>query len=720
MRLLKIHLFFWVCLFFVASLFAAPSKELTVEDIYTTLKLKPKYGKTLQMLPRGKQVSYIEINASTGDQELWICDIKSNERRKILSNAELPRIGSDSLAVSLMEYQWSAKEDGILIEDLNDLFYFDFTSNQFKQITSTTEKEENSLISPDGKWISFNRHNDLFVYNLDTGQEKALTRDGSDNVLNGKLAWVYEEEFYTRGDTRGYTWSPDGRYIMFYWMDQQDVPVYPLVDYKDIHTELKMTHYPKAGDPNPVVKLGVIEVESGNIQWINTGDNKDIYLPRYYWLPDNRTVAFMCLDRLQQHLAFLFADISTGKSRVVLTEAQPQWIEIENYVYFLKQQKAFIWGSERSGYWHLYLYDYQGNLIQTLTSGNWDVTDLNGVNETKGYVFFTSTRDDITERQFYRVGLDGVNMVRLSDKSGMHDITMVNNSIYYLDEYSNSTIPAQISAHSDDGQFLEYIDENLHPELEAYDLQKPEFFQIPGDSGLTFNAFMIKPPDFNRAEKYPVLVYIYGGPNSQTVNKKFKNLWHQMMAQKGYIIFCMDNRGTGYRGLAWSRVVYRHLGKYELADHLTGIKYLQQLSYVDPHCIGIWGWSYGGYMVLYSLTHSGVFKTGVSIAPVTDWRYYDTIYTERYMGLPSENKQGYFDSAPLNFADDLKGKLFLAHGTLDDNVHFQNSVMMIDRLIDEDKKYHLEIFPNHGHSIRNTADRIYLFETITEFLLGNL
>jgi len=231
---------------------------------------------------------------------------------------------------------------------------------------------------------------------------------------------------------------------------------------------------------------------------------------------------------------------------------------------------------------------------------------------------------------------------------------------------------------------------------------------------------MIKPPDFNPTRKYPVLIYIYGGPNSQTVNMKFGNLWHQMMAQKDYIVFCMDNRGTGYRGLAWSRVVYRQLGKYELADHLAGIRYLQGLPYVDPDRIGIWGWSYGGYMVLYALTHSGVFKSGASVAPVSDWRYYDSIYTERYMGLPSENKKGYYDTAPLHFVGDLKGKLFLAHGTLDDNVHFQNSVMMIDKLIDEDKKYHLEIFPNHGHSILNTADRIYLFEAITEFLLENL
>ncbi len=719
MRHLKISLFIWICMFIVSGLFAIPAKQLTVEDIYATLKLKPKYGKTLQMLPQGKQVSYIEINAGTGDQELWICDIKSKERRKILSNAELPQIGADSLLLSLMAYQWSDKEDGILIEDLDDLFYFDFTSNQFIRITDTPEKEENSLISPDGKWISFNRHNDLFVYNLETGKEKALTSNGSDDLFNGKLAWVYEEEFYTRGDTRGYNWSPDGHYIAFYQMNQQNVPLYPLIDYRDVHTDLKMTHYPKAGDPNPVVKLGVVNVENGDIQWVDTGKNTDIYLPRYYWLPDNRTLAFIRLDRLQQHLEFLFADISSGKSRIVLTEEQPQWIEIRDYVHFLKKQKAFIWGSESSGYWHLYLYDYQGNMIQTLTSGDWDVTELNGVNESQNYVFFTSTKENITERQFYRIGIDGQNMVRLSEKPGIHSVTMVDNSIYYLDNYSSSIIPEQISAHNDDGQFLEYIDENSHPELEAYDLQEPEFFQIPGDSGLTFNAYMIKPPDFNPKRKYPVLVYIYGGPNSQSVDMEFKNLWHQMMAQKGYIIFCMDNRGTGFRGLAWSRVVYRQLGKYELADHLTGIRYLQRLPYVDPDRIGIWGWSYGGYMVLYALTHSDVFKAGASVAPVSDWRYYDSIYTERYMGLPSENKQGYYDSAPLHFAGDLKGKLFLAHGTLDDNVHFQNSVMMIDKLIDEDKKYHLEIFPNHGHSILNTADRIYLFEAITEFLREN-
>ncbi|MEJ2635519.1 MAG: prolyl oligopeptidase family serine peptidase, partial [Calditrichia bacterium] len=385
------------------------------------------------------------------------------------------------------------------------------------------------------------------------------------------------------------------------------------------------------------------------------------------------------------------------------------------FVYFFKNKNRFIWGSEQSGYNHLYLYDYNGTLLQPLTQGDWAVTSLEGVDENKGLVYYVSTEKDLLERQLYVVNLKGQDKTMLTAKEGFNEISMAPHAKYYLDDFSAPLTPGQISMHQADGKFLADVNVRKAPDYSEYNLVMPEYFTIKSDSGLTYHASMIKPPDFDPAKKYPVLVYVYGGPHSQVVAKNFTNPWHQMMAQKGFIVFMMDNRGTANRGRKWETAIYRDLGRIELIDQLRGISYLKSLPYVDANRINIWGWSYGGYMTLYALTHSDVFHAGTAVAPVTDWRYYDSIYTERYMGLPSENEKGYQESAPLNYAGQLKGKLFLAHGSDDDNVHFQNSVQFIHRLIDSDLLYRFQVYPNQSHSIRSIPDRIQLFQSITRF-----
>lgn len=663
----------------------------------------------------------MEINKNTGDQELWIYDVKSGLKKRILRNSELAFFDKDdSLSLSLMDYQWNPHEDGILVTDLGDLFYLDLEVDSLRRLTKSNEPEKDATFSPDGRWVSFIRKNDLFIYDLQNDNEKKLTSDGSEDILNGRLSWVYEEEFGTRGDDLGYSWSPNAHFIVFYQMDESNVPQYPLINYQPVHPEIVFKRYPKAGDNNPIVKLGVINVLTSKLLWINTGEDADNYIPRFYWVPGSHEIAFMQLDRKQKHLKFIFANIQSGDTRVVISERHPKWINIGDFVHFLKKQPAFIWGSEQSGYRHLYLYDLNGKLIRPLTIGGWAVTSLEGVNEAQRLVYFIGTKDDITERHFYSASLLGGEPKRLSNREGVHRVKMASNSRYYLDTFSSPLTPQQISLFSGDGKFLTYIDENKQPELDQYHLQEMDFIEVKGENGLTYHAFMIKPPGFNPEKKYPVLIYVYGGPHSQRVIKEFTGLWHQLMVQKGYIVFCLDNRGTDNRGLAWSTAVYRQLGKLELEDQLEGVKYLKKLPFVDPDRIGIWGWSYGGFMVLYALTHSDAFKTGVSVAPVTDWRFYDTIYTERYMDMPGENNDGYFNSAPLNFAEQLSGKLFLAHGMRDGNVNFQNTEDMVDKLVKAGKKFQLQIYPNQSHSILSTADRIHLFESITDFLLLNL
>ena len=719
----------WVKGFIIFSLFLKlvvfaeePSfKKLTVEDIYLNLNLYQKLPRALKWLPKGKQLSYVKISPENGEQQLWIMDAKSRIARSILSNKQLQVIeGKDTLQISLMRYSWFPGEDGLLLQDLNDLFYYSFDRNKIVRLTRTPETEENVSISPDGRKVAFVRNNNLYIVNVPSGQEKQLTFDGEEHLLNGKKDWVYQEELGSRGDFKGYWWSPDSRKIAYYQMDDRPVPEYPLVDFSQLHPVVTMERYPKAGEPNPIVKVGVVNVETAKTVWLNLGDDTDVYFPRVYWVPGTGEVAVMRLDRHQQHLDFLFCNPTSGESRVVLSESDPHWINIEDFVYFFKKKNWFLWGSERSGYRHLYLYDLQGNLIRQLTEGDWAVTSLEGVDERKGYAYFVGTKDGLLERHLYRVGLDSRKIKRLTREEGVHSVRVAPEGRYFIDYFSAPLTPVRVTLYRADGKRIKVLEKNEHPELAEYQLSNPEFLTITGKAGLEYHAMMIKPPHFDPTRKYPVLIHVYGGPHSQLVIKRFTNLWHQMMAQKGYIVFTLDNRGTANRGRDWETAIYKHFGKLELEDQLVGVKYLKSLPYVDSTRIGIWGWSFGGYMTLYAMTHSREFKAGVAVAPVTDWRYYDTIYTERYMALPEENADGYYQSSPINFADSLHGALLIAHGTVDDNVHFQNTVEFIDRLVDAGKLYQLLIYPGKEHSIRGQEARIHLFRSITEFLLKNL
>ncbi len=705
----------------IVSGWALPAKELTVEDIYTSLPRSGKSSYDFKWVPGGEKISYVKYDQENGEQQLRIYNVKKKSEKVAVSASQLI-LPDDTTQVSLAHYEWLPSGDGLLIRYLGDLFYYQLHSGKFTRLTATPEREEDVALSPDGRWVSFVRENDLYLAELSSGNVRRLTSDGQAHVMNGKKDYVYQEEFGKRFDFKGYWWSPDSRYIAYYQMDDRNLPEYPLVDYRPLDPEVRFQRYPKPGDPLPVVKIGVVNIGNGTRKWLDLDENPDVYYPRVYWLKNSEKVAVIKLDRLQQNLDLYFADAVTGQSRVILSESNPYWINIDDdeFVYFFENKNQFIWGSERSGFQQLYLYDFNGQLIRQITSGNWAVTSLEGVNEKDELVYFISTRPDIHERQLYRMSLEGKNMEQLSEKHGIHSVKMSPDSRYYIDTFESPLRPERVTLHLANGKETAVLDENPHPELEQYGLVMPEIMQIKGENGLIYDVKMLKPADFDPGKKYPVLVYVYGGPHSQLVQKDYTDLWHQLMVQKGYIVFTLDNRGTANRGRSWETPVYKHLGKIELEDQLQGVRYLQSRPYVDADRIGIWGWSYGGYMTLYAMTHSDVFKAGAAVAPVTSWRYYDCIYTERYMGLPSENPEGYFSSAPLNFTANLSGKLLMAHGSGDDNVHFQNTARFIDNLVRDEIQFNLRVYPNQKHSITSTPDRIHLFRSITQFFLENL
>ncbi|NIW45045.1 MAG: S9 family peptidase, partial [Gammaproteobacteria bacterium] len=452
----------------------------------------------------------------------------------------------DTRQISLMNYTWFPNQSELLLLNEGDIWHYQLNEEKLIRLTNTEAVEEEADISPKGKSVSFIRENDLYVMNLDTGEERQLTTEGSETILNGKLDWVYQEELVGRGIFRGYFWSPKSDKIAYLRFDTSNIPEYPLVDWRPYHPEVENMRYPKAGDPNSTVKLGVVSIDNSETVWMDTGEEKAVYFPRVYWLPDGKTVAFMRLDRLQQHLELLFADANTGESRVILEERDPYWINLGDYVHFFKNKDRFLWGSERSGYNHLYLYNYEGKVVKQLTGGEWLVDKLAGVNEIDGWIYFTATKKDLRERHVYRVNTGGDKFERISDRCGVHEIKMAATGKFYADKFSSTERPSEVTLHRGSGDLLETIvgdDQNLP---RKFAISEPEFLTFTGDKGITYYARIIKPPDFDPGKKYPMLIYTYGGPHGQVVQNKFGGLsqkWHLMLAQRGYIIFSMDNRG---------------------------------------------------------------------------------------------------------------------------------------------------------------------------------
>jgi dipeptidyl-peptidase-4 len=720
------------------------TKMITVERIFGEPNLSGSLTTGIEWSPDAKHISYLERDPQGNDDrsELWTMDAATGER-KVLVNSETlkavtqPQKTTPTQATGLGRiqpgsYVWSPTSNSLLFKGRSNLVLLDLKTMAKKPLVSGDRDIEDPKFSPDGRWVSFVRDWNLWVVNVASGETKAITTGGSEEILKGKLDWVYPEELDL---TTAYWWSPDSSKIAFLEMDERPVRRYPIMDMSSPAGELEYTRFPQAGEPNPIVRVGVAPVTGGQIKWMDTGSDTDMYLARVVWLHNSGRVAIERLNRSQNQLDLLFCDAATGASQTILTETDKYWINISDDPYFFSDDKRFLWSSERSGFRHYYLYDISGRQLDQLTSGIWGITGTSGfgpgavnhpaVDEAHGEIYFLANKDDVADTQLYRLSIRDKSITRITHESGTHHVVIAPDHSGFEDNYSNAMTPPRQGLYRANGTLVALINSNDIPELAEYHLSRPEFVRISARDGTKLYAMTILPPSFDSSRKYPVLIDVYGGPRFQNVQNTWGGrnfVWLEMMAQKGFIIFRLDNRGSFNRGHAFETPIYHQFGKVELQDQMAGVNYLKSLAYVDGSRIGIWGWSYGAYMTLEAMVNApDVFKAGVSVAPVSDWRLYDTIYTERYMGRPQDNSDAYKNSSPVNQIGSLKGRLMLVHGTGDDNVHFANTSEVLNELIAHGSyPTDLLIFPGRGHSIGDSPARIELFQRITEFFLKNL
>jgi len=582
----------------------------------------------------------------------------------------------------------------------------------------------NVKFSPDSKKLGYVKNDNLYIYDITSRTERQITFDGNGIIINGHFDWVYEEEFSI---IDGWRFSPDGKQIAYWQLDQSPVPEIEIQQFDSLYCNSIKMRYPKAGSPNSIVKIGVINLSDGKNTFMDLGNESDIYIPRIYFTQNENELAIIKMNRLQNRLDLLLANTLNGSSKIVFTDTDSCWVDVENLdIYFLKDKKHFLITSERDGFKHIYLFDLNGKFIRQITKGNWEVDKIVDIDEKNELIYFTSGAGNPLIRNLYKINFNGKGLLKVTNFSGTTVINFSPNLKNFILTYSSINSVPKVFLASVSGQILDTLinNSNIEKTLKEYSFSTPEFISFTTSDGVSINAMMIKPPDFDSTKKYPVLFYNYSGPGSQIVRNAWggaQYLWHQMLAQEGYIIFMIDNRGTGGRGKSFKNIVYRNLGHWEVNDLIEAVKFLKSLSYIDGERIGIWGWSYGGYIsALTILEANEYFKTAVSVAPVTHWKFYDTIYTERYMSTPELNPDGYEKSAVTNKANKLKGKLLLIHGTADDNVHFQNTVVLVDELIKANKQFQVMFYPGKDHGIGGGKTRLQLFTLITNFIKENL
>jgi dipeptidyl-peptidase-4 len=566
-------------------------------------------------------------------------------------------------------------------------------------------------------------------------QEKAVTTDGSFNrIINGSTDWVYEEEF---GFAKGFAWSPDSRMLAFYTFDESQVPEYNLQKWGSLYPQDYRFKYPKAGEKNSVVSISTYDLAAARTTRMDVGPETNQYIPRLMWTTAPGLLSIQRLNRLQNKLEILHADAATGKTKVVLTDTNPAYVEINDDLRYLEGGKQFLFTSEQDGYQHLYLYDIGGKLVRQVTKGPWEISAINGFDPKTSTIYYTSTEGSALQRHLHRINLSGKDKVRLSDAgNGTDVVNMSPDCRYFLNNHSSAGVPNVISLREGrSGKVVKVLEDNarLRQTLSQYNLGTHEFFTFKTADGQELNGWVMKPANFDAGKKYPVLMYCYGGPSfgtssTQTVLDNAgggvgfnRYLWQQYLTEQGYLVVSVEGRGSSGRGAAFRKATYANLGKYEAIDQAAGATYLATLPYVDKARIGLWGWSFGGYLTALAMTKTpDLFKMGISVAPVTNWRYYDTVYTERYLKTPQENPTGYDDNSPVQFADRLKGKFLLIHGTGDDNVHFQNSVAFADALIKANKDYQTLYYPNRSHGISGGNTSLHLYRQMTNFIQQNL
>ncbi|HYC86614.1 MAG TPA: S9 family peptidase, partial [Chryseosolibacter sp.] len=609
-----------------------------------------------------------------------------------------------------------------------EYFVFDRSQKTIQKL-STNGRQSYATFSPDGSKVAFVRMNNLFVVDLTTLEELQITADGAFNkVINGSTDWVYEEEF---SFVIGFFWSPDSRKIAYYKFDESGVREYNLQRWNAgvLYPEDYRFKYPKAGESNSVVSIWLYDVGSRVTTQAETGEAGDFYIPRVKWTKDPNVLSIRKLNRLQNTLELIHANAATGKSKVVLTEKSDTFIDIEftDDLTYLADRKHFIHSSEADGYKQLYLYSMDGVLVRKLPTGDSDIVDFLGLDEKAKILYYTSKEISPLETHLYSLSLDGRKKIRMSQERGTHDINMSRDFQFYIDHHSSASTPTVVTLFQTKAnrpvKILEK-NEGLAAQVREFNLAKKEFFSFNTSDRSLLNGFMLKPSDFSANREYPVVMYQYSGPGSQNVLDAWSGghfYFHQMLVQHGYIVVVVDTRGTGGRGEKFKKVTYKRLGEFELDDILETAKYLSTLNFVDDTRMAVWGWSYGGYMSSLAMTKgAGVFKVGIAVAPVTSWRFYDTIYTERYLQTPQLNPEGYDVNSPSTHADKLRGKFLLVHGTADDNVHFQNSVVLQQALINAGKQFDSFYYPDKTHSISGGKTRLHLYTMMFDYIRTNL
>ena len=653
---------------------------------------------------------------------------------------DLSQIKSEKLK-NFSDFSFDTRETRILLlADKEAIYRRSFTANYFvydigKQIitqVSDNGKQQLATFSPDGTKVAFVRLNNLFYTDLQSGKETQITEDGKFNfVINGVPDWVYEEEFEFN---KAFEWSPDGQYLAWVRFDESLVAQFsmtmfqglePSLDENKLYPGVSAFKYPKAGDPNSVVSVNTYSLMSGEKQVMDIGSETDIYIPRIRFTQDSAQLAIFRLNRLQNNLEILLASPSTGKSQILITETNKYYLD-ENYfddVKFLEDKLHFTMRSEKDGFSHIYLYNMQGKLVSQITKGDFDVTTLNGVDVKNKLLYYTSAEPKPYQREVYSIKWDGSGKKKISVSTGSNSVKFSEGFKFYSITSSSAKTPSTTILYNQKGKIVRVLDDNkpLNDKLKEYKFAYREFFDFNTSENVILNAWMLKPADFDPAKKYPVFMTQYSGPDSQSALDVWDLGWEEYLAQLGYIVVCVDGRGTGGRGEAFRKVTYLQLGKYETIDQIEAAKYLGSLSFIDASRIGIWGWSFGGYISSSCMVKGdGVFKTGIAVAPVTNWRYYDNIYTERFMRTPQENPEGYDQNSPLNFAENLKGNFLVCHGIADDNVHAQNTFEFTERLVQANKQFEMQLYTNRNHGIYGGNTTYHLYTRMINFIMEKL
>ena len=706
-------------------LYAQQKKDITLEDIWKRPVWRGASVEDVNWFSSGSKYSALK------DGSIEVYDLQTGQKvSTLLEASKLKNAGS---LIEIENYSISEDESMVLIESGSEPIYRRSSRAYFYLYHLRTGKIQPIMpgkkiylasFSPDGKWVAFGYDNNLFLHEISSGREIPVTTTGRRNeLIHGSSDWVYEEEFEF---WKAFHWSPDSRKIAYMSFDEREVPSYNMQMWDGLYPQDYLFKYPKAGEKNSRVDVSVYDIPSGKTLEINEGSENDQYIARMQWTRNPGLLSLRRMNRLQNKIELLHVDAASGAVQVVLTESSPAYIDINDDLRYLKNGKEFIWSSDRSGYQHLYLYSMDGKEIRPLTSGNWEVSSFLGIDEKNSALYFLSTEDGSVQRQLYTINLSGKGKRRLSLGSGTHSIRFNPDFTFYIDEYSSAAQVPVTSLHQANGKQVKILEDNadLKNRLEAYRLSPKEFFEVSTDKGVKMNAWIIRPPDFNPSKKYPVLMHCYGGPGHQTVTDSWGGpdfFWYQLLASKGYVIVSVDNRGTGGKGAGFKKATYAQLGKLECEDQTDAARWIASQSWADASRIGIWGWSFGGFLTSLCMTKGAdVFKTGIAVAPVTNWRFYDSIYTERYLKLPGENASGYDDNSPVNYADRLKGNYLIVHGTGDDNVHFQNAVEMVDALVKVNKPFESAYYPNRNHGIYGGSTRLHLYEKMTRFIMEKL